>query len=59
MMRSGVTFLVSLVLAGSAAGQTRFEPRPSVSRQAIARGQGGEFIAAMEAMGAEADAKER
>lgn len=52
-------FFISLFFIGSAAAQQKFAPTNASRNQAIAVGQGQQFIAAMEALGAEAESKER
>lgn len=52
------TFL-SLCFLASAIAQEKFEPTAASRRGAIAKGQGKEFLGAMEAFGSEAERKER
>jgi CHAT domain-containing protein/Tfp pilus assembly protein PilF len=52
-------FFAALFLAGSAAGQQKFEPTVDGRRQAITRGQAKEFLAAMEVLGLEVEKNQR
>ena len=52
-------FLIALCLAGPALGQQKFAPTGDSRREAIAKGQSAEYIAAMEALGTEAEVGER
>ena len=50
---------ISLFFFGPATAQQKFAPTNASRNQAMARGQAREYIAAMEALGAEAESKER
>ncbi len=52
-------FLIALCLAGPVLGQEQFAPTGDSRREAIAKGRSAEYITAMEALGAEAEAGER
>jgi CHAT domain-containing protein/Tfp pilus assembly protein PilF len=54
-----VIFLCGLILADPASGQQKFEPTAASRREAIASGQGREYVVAMEAFGSDAETKER
>jgi CHAT domain-containing protein len=50
--------LSALFFVCSTAAQQKFEPTENGRRQALSRGQGGEFLAAMEVLGSEAEKKD-
>ena len=59
MRIQATTFLIFFLLAGSAAGQQKFEPTSGARRSAIAKGQIKEYFAAMEALTRNAENNQR